>query len=384
LDKEALIPVASPRASLMTIREEVDEAIRRVLDSGFYVLGPEVEAFETEFANFAGSSHAIGVNSGTDALALTLRGLGIGRGDEVITVSHTAVATVAAIEMAGATPVLVDVEPDYLTMDPQQAEVAVTPRTRAIVPVHLYGQVADLDLIGALCRRQGLALIEDASQAHGARWHGEHVGLQGHASVFSCYPTKNLGALGDAGVVVTGDPDLANRIRRLRQYGWEERNDSLESGANSRLDELQAAILRVKLRRLPHDVMRRRNWAKEYSVALEGLGVSLPRVRPNTEHAFHLYVVRHPQRDALRRLLHSRGIDSAIHYPLPVHQQKAYEDHLRHVGDLAITNNASQTVMSIPMFPELTQQEVLGVIEGLQKSLEEIALPTEKRDGELG
>lgn len=369
LAASTVVPVASPQASLVAVRAEVDAAMRRVLDSGHYVLGPEVEAFENEFAAYVGTSHAVGVNSGTDALALTLRALDIGPGDEVITVSHTAVATVAAIEQAGATPVLVDVESRFLTMDAASLAAAVSPRTRAVVPVHLYGQVADLDAIARFCQSSGLALLEDASQAHGARWRGAHVGTVGRAGVFSCYPTKNLGALGDAGVVVTGDAELARRLRMMRQYGWEDRNNSLVPGVNSRLDEIQAAVLRVKLGRLDQDVLRRRGIAATYSTTLAPTGVVLPRERPGSESAFHLFVVQHDKRDWLRQKLAEDGIMTAIHYPHPIHTQPAYSGRVQTVGPMDRSVAAAGSVLSLPMFPELSDDDVDRVIVALLRLL---------------
>lgn len=361
-----MVPVADPGAGLMTVRSEVDSAIRRVLDSGYYILGPEVEAFERELAQYIGAEHAVGVANGTDGLALAIRALGIGPGDEIITVSHTAVATVAAIEQSGATPVLVDVESPYLTMDPDALSGALSPRTRAVVPVHIYGQSADMDRILRFCREKSLALIEDCSQAHGATWRGQRLGSLGEVGVFSCYPTKNLGALGDAGIVTTSSTDVANRMRRLRQYGWKDRNSSLEPGVNSRLDELQAAILRVKLSRLNESNSRRQAIAATYHKRLSDLPITVPAVRAETEHVFHLYVVQVQHRERLRSLLQLGGVQSAIHYPVPIHLQPAYRDRLRPLASMQVTEEVSSRVLSIPMFPELAATDVDLVCEALR------------------
>jgi len=353
LNSRAVIPVTDPGAQYLVFREQIDVAIRRVLDSGYYILGPEVEAFESEFAEYIGTHFAIGVANGTDALSLALRALDIGPGDEVITVSHTAVATVAAIEQAGATPVLIDVEPGFLTLDPALLEQALTDRTRAVVPVHLYGQAADIPRIQDFCRTHGLALVEDVSQAHGARYDGRRLGYFGDIAVFSCYPTKNLGALGDAGIVVTNDPALADRVRRLRQYGWVDRNFSIEQGFNSRLDEVQAAILRVKLPYLDAGNERRREIATSYSEAFSGSKIEVPLVRENSEHAFHLYVTQVEDRDAFRDRLATAGVQTAIHYPLPIHRQPAYLGRVRTATTMSVTDRAASRIISLPMFPEL-------------------------------
>jgi len=344
---------------------EIDAAIRNVLSSGYYVLGPRVISFEQEFAEYIGAREAIGVANGTDAIALALRALDIGPGDEVITVAHTAVATVAAIEQAGATAVLVDVEPGLLTMDPAQLAAATSERTRAVLPVHLYGQSASMDAIAEFCETRGLALIEDVSQAHGATWQGRRLGSIGRIGIFSCYPTKNLSALGDAGVMVTSDPAIAQRLRGLRQYGWAERNSSLEPGVNSRLDEIQAAVLREKLPRLDAHNDRRRALAEAYDAAFSDLPVQIPTRHAKGEHAFHLYVIEVTDREGLRAHLAEQGIQSAVHYPIPIHLQPAYKDRLRVVNDLPVTVAAADRILSLPMYPELTddmQAQVIGAV----------------------
>jgi dTDP-4-amino-4,6-dideoxygalactose transaminase len=354
LNSKAVIPITDPGAQYLVFRGEIEVAIKRVLDSGYYILGPEVEAFESEFAEYIGTQFAIGVANGTDALSLALRALDIGPGDEVITVSHTAVATVAAIEQAGATPVLIDVEPGFLTLDPSLLEQAFTERTRAVIPVHLYGQAADLTRIQDFCKSHGLALVEDVSQGHGARYNGRRLGSFGDLAVFSCYPTKNLGALGDAGIVVTNDPALADRVRRLRQYGWVDRNFSLEQGVNSRLDEVQAAILRVKLPHLDAGNERRREIAYSYSEAFRGSRIKAPLLRENSEHVFHLYVAQVDGRDAFRDRLETTGVQTAIHYPLPIHRQPAYLDRVRTATSMSVTDQVASRIISLPVFPELS------------------------------
>jgi dTDP-3-amino-3,4,6-trideoxy-alpha-D-glucose transaminase len=342
---------------------ELEEAALRVLRSGWYILGPELEAFEADFAAWHGVDHAVGVANGTDAIELALRALGVGPGDEVITVSHTAIATVCAIERAGATPVLVDVEEATFTMDPAAAAAAVTPRTRAIVPVHLYGQPAAMGPLAELASRHGLALVEDCAQAHGARLDGRLVGTFGHLAAFSFYPTKNLGALGDAGAVITGDPHLAGELRRLRHYGQTVRYRHEERGVNSRLDEMQAALLRVKLARLGEHNAARRRLAGRYQAGLAA--VVPPIVRPGAEHAFHLYVVRHGRRDALMEALAGRGIGTLIHYPIPVHRQTAYADLGYAPGSLPVTERIAGEILSLPLYVGLTEQNVDTIVEAV-------------------
>ncbi|NLF38896.1 DegT/DnrJ/EryC1/StrS family aminotransferase [bacterium] len=350
------------------IRAELDEALRRVVDSGWYILGPEVEAFEREFAAYVGTAHCIGVASGTDALTLAVRAAGVGAGDEVITVSHTAVATVAAIEMAGATPVLVDIDDRSYTIDAAQVERAITPRTRAIIPVHLYGQAADMDALMAVAKAHGLTVIEDCAQAHGARYKGRMAGTFGALATFSFYPTKNLGALGDGGAVVTNDAGLAERVRLLRQYGWRERYVSAISGMNSRLDEMQAAVLRVKLRHLDEWNAARRRIAAVYTAALEN--VVPPAECAGRTHVYHLYVIRSARRDALMASLKSRGIGTAIHYPLPVHLQPAYKAIAPPTG-LPVTERIGREILSLPMYPELRGDEVDAVAAAVRHAIVE-------------
>jgi dTDP-4-amino-4,6-dideoxygalactose transaminase len=362
-----MIPQANPHAQYASHRAEIDQAIARVLDKGRYILGEEATAFEREFATYIGVHFGIGVGSGTEALHLALRACGIGPGDEVITVSHTAVATVSAIELCGARPVLVDIDPRSLTLDPNQLETAITPATRAIMPVHLYGQSADLEPILSIARQHDVRVIEDCAQAHGAMYRGRHTGAWGDIACFSFYPTKNLGAIGDGGFVATEDAQLAENARLLREYGWRERYVSDIAGWNTRLDELQAAILRIKLRTLDADNTRRRHLAALYDELLTTSLVALPQAMSYGEHVYHLYVVQSARRDELQAFLKGRDIGTLIHYPLPVHLQPAYRRRLGDVGSLPETERAANQVLSLPMFPELSEMQVQQVAEAIRE-----------------
>ena len=364
-----MIPCSNPKAQYLAHRAAIDAALRAVLDGGQLILGPEVKAFESEFAAYIGVGHAVGVANGTDAIVVALRALGVRAGDEVVTTAHTAVATVAAIELAGATPVFADIDPRTFTLDPAAVERAITPRTKAIVAVHLYGQSADIDALQALARRHGLRLVEDCAQAHGARNAGRRLGSIGDVGCYSCYPTKNLGALGDGGVLVTNDADVAARCRRLREYGWTESRDSVEPGMNSRLDELQAAVLRVKLAALDADNERRQKLAARYDAALAGTPLELPAVRPGTTHVYHLYVVRTRERARVQAHLRERGIAAGIHYAVPVHLQTAYRGRIAGAGGLPETERAALEVLSLPMYPELTLAEVDQVCAALKSAV---------------
>jgi dTDP-3-amino-3,4,6-trideoxy-alpha-D-glucose transaminase len=354
-----LIPCANPKAQYLAHKQEIDDAVRRVLESGWYILGDEVRAFEEEFAAYLGVGHSVGVGNGTEALHLALVACGIGHGDEVVTVSHTAVATVAAIELAGAKPVFVDIDPVTYTMDPDLLEKGITAKTKAVLPVHLYGHPAPMEDIFAIAREYGLCIIEDCAQAHGATYRGKRVGSFGDMACFSFYPTKNLGALGDGGAVVTGDPELAEKARLLREYGWAERYVSHIPGWNSRLDELQAAILRVKLRYLDEDNGARARLADLYIKGLSETGLVLPVVRERVGHVYHLFVVGAQDRDRLLGYLHSQDIGAAIHYPVPVHMQPVYA-HLE-VRRLPETERVARQIISLPMYPEMTEIEVGAV-----------------------
>jgi dTDP-4-amino-4,6-dideoxygalactose transaminase len=367
------VPQADPGAGYRAQKAEIDAAVARALASGWYILGKEGEAFEREFAAWLGQGRAVGCANGTDALSLILRGLGIGEGSAVATVSHTAVATVAAIEMAGATPLLLDIEPDHYTMDPDELTAVLEdpppglPPIRAAIVVHLYGQACDLGPMLAACERNGVALIEDCAQAHGATWQGRRLGTLGRAAGFSFYPTKNLGALGDGGALVTEDWELAERIAAIRQYGWKERYVSATVGVNSRLDELQAAILRARLPHLEAGNARRRAIAAAYDAALACGPIAPPARRDGCEHVFHQYVLRTPERAAVQGRLRERGIVTGVHYPVPVHLQPAYRDRVPlGPAGCAETARAAQEVLSLPMFPELTDAQVEQVCAALR------------------
>jgi len=360
-----MISCANPKAQYISYKEEIDSAIHRVLDSGWYILGKEVSAFEKEFAQFNTVSHAVGVGSGTDALHIALRALEIGAGDEVITTAHTAVATASAIDLAGAKPIFVDIEPELFTMDPQLIEKAITPRTKAIIPVHIYGQPCDMDTIMEIANHNNLKVIEDCAQAHGAEYKGKQVGSIGDVGCFSFYPTKNLGALGDGGALVTNNEQLTEKIKLIREYGWEERYVSGVEGWNSRLDELQAAILRVKLKNLDKDNSRRQNIAKKYNELLNDLPLELPKTRGSCTHVFHLYVIKVENRNDLKSYLQNMGINTTIQYPVPVHQQKYFQNKCGK-SSLPVTEQATKNILSLPMYPELEEKEINKVSNSLK------------------
>jgi dTDP-4-amino-4,6-dideoxygalactose transaminase len=365
-----MIPCSNPLAQYQSHKEEILEAIERVLEGGNYIFGPEVEKFEKSFAAYCGAAYAVGVNSGTDALNLALRALDIRPGDQVITVSHTALATVAAIIASGATPVLVDIEPEYYTMDPQCLRRAITSKTKAVIPVHLYGQPADMGAIMKIAREHGLFVIEDCAQAAGAIYNGMRVGSIGDAGCFSFYPTKNLGAIGDGGMVVTRNASLAERIRRLRQYGWDEKRTTEEPGFNSRLDEIQAAILNVKLKSLDEDNARRREIALIYHEGLAGLPIVLPRERPDTVHVYHLYVIASNERNRLKARLAEGGVFAGVHYPIPGHLHDGYDRlcELPH-EEFPVTKSTLGNILSLPMYPELTPIETAQVISLVDRAM---------------
>jgi dTDP-4-amino-4,6-dideoxygalactose transaminase len=369
---EFLLPT-NPRAFYLAHKGEIDAAIAKVLNGGWYILGEETDAFEQEFAHYLGARYAIGVASGTDALHLALRASGIGPGDAVATVSHTAVATVAAIELAGAAPVFVDVDPAMFTMDPNRLEDAIKEhqvglkptakgRLKAIIPVHLYGQPADMPAIMDIARRHAMYVIEDCAQSHGASIDGLKTGVWGNLAAFSFYPTKNLGALGDGGALATNDRELAERIRLLREYGWRERYVSELPGLNTRLDELQAAILRVKLHYLDQENTRRRDLARLYDSFLSATTLTLPKVRVDAHHVYHQYVVRSERRDALKVFLQENAVGTLIHYPLPVHLQPAYQGRIFiGPGGLEHTERVYREILSLPMHPQMSDEQVQRV-----------------------
>ena len=344
---------SNPIAQFQACKAEILEAISQVCMNGPYVLGHEVASFEKEFSEFHDIAHTVGLASGTDALILSMKALGIGAGDEVITVAHTALATVSAILNVGASPVLVDVD-DYFTIDVSQVEKAITPRTKAIIPVHIYGQPCDMDPILDIAKTYKLLVIEDCAQAHAATYKDRLVGTIGDIGCFSFYPTKNLGAIGDGGAIITNNKSLAERISRMRQYGWNEDRVATDIGTVSRLDEIQAAILRVKLKYLKRDTHKRQEIADCYDKALSKAGLILPKRKPNTTHAFHLYVVQAENRDNVRQKLSLSDIECGIHYPLPVHHQPAYMNKVKVAeGGLPKTEHYAKTVLSLPIYPEL-------------------------------
>ncbi len=366
------VPQNDPGAAYRAQQSAIDAAIARVLARGWYILGEEVAEFERDFARYIGVNHAIGVANGTDALVLALKALDLGREDYIVTVAHTAVATVAAIELAGARPLLVDIEPMSYAMDAAAlARLLKSPpgRIGAIIPVHLYGQAADLAAILPLARERGIPLIEDCAQAHGARFGERRLGSLGDIGCFSLYPTKNLGALGDGGIVVTADNALAERLRALREYGWRARYVSDIAGMNSRLDEVQAAVLRVKLPELDGANRRRAAIADAYDRGLAGSGLGLPWRRPDASHVFHQYVVRSPARDRLRDALRVRGIGTNIHYPVPVHLQPAYRGRIAlDPAGLPESEAAAREILSLPLYPQLDDSAVARVIAGVRES----------------
>jgi dTDP-4-amino-4,6-dideoxygalactose transaminase len=365
-----VIPWASPLAQVRSRRGAIDAAVARVFDSGTYILGEEVAAFEREFAAYCGVANAVGVASGTDALILALKALGIGPGDEVLTVSHTAVATVAAPIAVGATPVLVDVDRASYTIDPSGLEQAISARSKAVIVVHLYGQSANMDAICEIAQRHQLKVIEDCAQATGAHHRGRKVGGLADIGCFSFYPTKNLGAIGDGGMVITADSELAARLRRLRQYGWNDFRETQEPGLNSRLDPLQAAILRVKLPHLDADNARRAAIARMYDEGLAKLPLRLPTPSAGTGHAYHLYVIVSDARDKLLQHLAQQGIDAGVHYPVPVHRQRGYSERaIVSNGGLPVTEWLAGRILSLPIFPELSDDDVGQVIAALSSGI---------------
>lgn len=388
----SLIPVIDLQAQYTALKPELDAAAARVLDSGWYILGKEVAAFEQEFAaylqkaevrsqksedslpskiqNLKSKIDCVAVNSGTDALQLALRAYDVGPGDEVITVSHTAVATVAAIRLTGATPVLVDIDPQSYTMAPDAVKAALTPRTKAIIPVHLYGHPAALGDLLAIAQAAGVPLIEDCAQAHGACYQGELVGTLGELACFSFYPTKNLGALGDGGAVVGRNADRIAKVRSLREYGWtpQARYISQQEGLNSRLDEMQAALLRVKLRYLDEWNAARRQIAARYAAHLPQ-GLTKPVEQPDSQHVYHLYVVQVANRDAFRQAMQAAGVATAIHYPAAVHQQLAYQQGNIICHPMRSTEQLLPHIVTLPMYPQLTDEQALMVCQAATQAL---------------
>jgi len=363
-----VIPLLDLKTQHQQIKVEIDEALQRVIDSAQFILGPEVTAFEERFADYCGVKHCIALNSGTSALHLALLAKGIGPGDEVITVSMTFVATTAAVLYCGATPIFVDVEPDTWNLDPSLVEAAITERTRAILPVHLHGLMADMDPIMEIARRHGLAVIEDAAQSHGARYQGRNAGSIGSIGCFSFYPGKNLGAFGEGGAVVTSDPELAGKMRLLRDWGQASKYRHIVPGYNYRMDALQAAVLNVKMGHIEEWTERRRSVAGEYDRLLANRGAQLPAAPSHSRHVYHVYAVRLPERDQVQAALGAAGVATGIHYPVPVHLQEAYADLGYRRGALPITEQAADQFLSLPIYPELTQAQIEEVVAALDRA----------------
>ena len=358
------IPVFDLKRQYKYLKTELDNAFANVFESGNFVLGENVRLFEEEFANYLGAGFAVGVGSGTEALHLSLKACDIGPGDEVITVPNTAVPTISAISFAGARPVLVDVTPDTYTIDTKKIEKKITDKTKVIMPVHFYGHSAEMEQIIKLAEAHNLKIVEDACQAHGAQYNGKNVGTLGNMGCFSFYPTKNLGAYGDGGIVVTNDEELYNKLIMLRNYGEVKKFTSKIEGFNSRLDEIQAAALRVKLKHLDTWTNRRREIATQYQQLLFNSNVQLPCERQWAKHVYHLFVIRTNKRDALKDYLQERGVGTHIHYPIPIHFQEAYKKLGYKMGDFPISERNAGEILSLPIYPELTTEEV-EVVAGL-------------------
>lgn len=365
-----MIPFVDLKAQYISIKSEVDAAVLNVLERSQFTLGDEVAALEKEFAAYCHANFGIAVNTGTSALHLALLAAGIGSGDEVITVPFTFVATVAAIDYTGATPVFVDIDPVSYTIDVTQIEQAITSRTKAILPVHLYGQSADMDPILEIAHRYGLIVIEDAAQAHGAEYKGRRVGSIGDLGCFSFYPGKNLGAYGEGGMIITKNPKHAHTIRMLRDWGQEQKYHHVLKGYNYRMDSLQGAVLRVKLRHLDQWTEARRTHAAQYDDKLDDSEVQTPEVMPYSHHVYHVYAIRSRHRTVLQHTLHAQGIQTGIHYPIPVHLQEAYADLGYHLGDLPHAELAANEVLSLPMYPELSNQQLKLVGDAVYRSME--------------
>ncbi|MDJ0753796.1 MAG: DegT/DnrJ/EryC1/StrS family aminotransferase [Ardenticatenaceae bacterium] len=377
--KDEMILPANPSASYYAHKDEIDAAIQAVLESGWYILGQEVEKFETAYSEWLGAKHSIGVANGTDAIELALRAGGVRPGHLVFTVSNTAVATVSAIERAGATPILIDVDEETFTIDVNKLEEALDQIVKnplkfqgipkAIVAVHLYGHPCDMPAIMALAKKHGLLVIEDCAQAHGAVLDGRKIGNWGDAAAFSLYPTKNLGALGDGGVISTNDDEIARQIRLLRQYGWEERYISLIPGTNSRLDPIQAAVLSVKLKYLDEDIVQRQKWAAYLNDHLRESNLITPLVKPGAEHAYHQYIVRSPDRDHLLAHMRAHKIMCQILYPVPIHQQEGYLGRIPMVQELTVTEKMAGEIMNLPVYPELREEQMAHIVDVVRAGL---------------
>jgi len=364
--KNNSVPFLDLKRQCLPIEAEIRDAFHRVLDSCHFASGPFVEAFEGEFAQYCGVRHCVCVNSGTSALHLAMIACGVGPGDEVITVPFTFIATAWAISYVGAKPVFVDIEPNAYTMETSQVEKAITSRTRAVLPVHLYGQMADMNPLKQICQRHNLALIEDAAQAHGAEYFGQRAGSIGRVGCFSFYPTKNLGAVGEGGAVTTNDDAIAERVRVLRDHAQSTKYRHEELGFNYRMDGLQAAVLSVKLRYLDRWNSARKDLAARYHSLLADTTLTLPEEADGRHHVWHLYVTRHPERDRLRQGLTEAGIETGLHYPIPVHLQPAYSYLQHRTGNFPVAEGAARDCLSLPLYPELTAEEQIRVVENMK------------------
>ena len=353
-----MIPFVNFKKGYFDLKQEIDEAVKMVLESGWYILGKGVKAFEKEFAEYNKVKYCVGVANGMEALQLSLMALGIKPGDEVITVANTAAATILSITSVGAKPIFVDINPVSYNIDPEQIKNSITPKTKAIIPVHLFGQTADMDHLLEIADKHNLRVVEDACQAHGAEYKGKKAGTMGDAGCFSFYPTKNLGAYGDGGAILVNDDKLNKKLRVLRNYGQETRYVHKYKGLNSRLDELQAAILRVKLKYLDENIKKRRKNAKLYNELLKNMDLILPIEMPTNKHTYHLYVVRSKKRDDLSKKLKSKGIQTLIHYPIPLHLQNAFIDLGYKKGFLPVTEQYADEILSLPMYPQLEEEEI--------------------------
>ena len=354
---------SNPLSDFLIDQKAIQKSIQKVLFSGKYILGDEVSKFEKEFANYVGTKYSVGVANGTEALHLALRSLDIGEGDEVITSTHTAVATVTAIVLTGAKPVLVDIEENFFTIDPLKIKKSITSRTKAIIPVHLYGQPAAMDKIMIIAKMNNLFIIEDCSQSHGAKYNKIKTGNFGHIGCFSFYPTKNLGSLGDAGAIVTNNKNLKNKILLLREYGWQKKFNSKTFGTNSRLDEIQAAILRIKLKKLDKFNKNRIKIANNYHKDLSELDILLPKTRTNNNHVFHLFVIRSKYRNFIKSELEKKKIYTSIQYPIPIHKQKFYKN--LDTESLIVSEKISKEILSLPIYPSLKKNEYKYIIKSL-------------------
>ena len=361
------IPLVDLVAQHHSVAKEIDDGLARLFESAAYILGPDVAEFEREFAQFAAVRHCIGAGNGTDAIELLLRAHDVGSGDEVILPANTFIATALAVMRAGATPVLADCDPDHFLIDPASVEAALSTRTRAVMPVHLYGQVAPMERIAEIASARGILVLEDAAQAHGARRGGRHAGAFGAGAATSFYPGKNLGAYGDAGAVLTDSDDVAARIRALRNYGSETKNEHPLPGFNSRLDSMQAVVLRAKLRKLAEWNESRRAAAARYDALLAGIpDVVRPRTLAGNEHVWHLYVIRVPRRDQVLAALRAAGISAAVHYPIPIHLHGAMKALGRRAGDFPVAERAVNEILSLPIFPEISEEQQVRVVDVLR------------------